>query len=214
MKKVLVSVLTAAAIAIGGYFYGTNSAGSNSANLHKVDEVPAQIMQVNKEGLAPNHYINALVVKASDGDTVEVSYKGEFYKVRFLDIDTPESVKQGVPVQTYSKEASELTKSKLMNQPVKLVFEKSVRDKYGRLLAYVFMKDGTFYNALLVRNGFARVEIVKPNAAYAGYFYRLQEQAVQDKAGLWGLPEKKQPFVKDEGGDYVPRYYQKEKKAH
>lgn len=212
MKKVLVPVL-AAIIAIGGYFYGTNNAGNNSAALHNVDEVPAQIMQINKEGLAPNHYINALVVKASDGDTVEVSYKGEFYKVRFLDVDTPESVKQGVPVQTYSKEASELTKGKLVNQPVKLVFEKSIRDKYGRLLAYVFMKDGTFYNALLVRNGFARVEIVKPNAVYAGYFYRLQEQAIQDKAGLWSLPEKKQPFVKDESGDYVPRYYQKEKKA-
>lgn len=209
-KRFLMSVLIVA-VAVGGYLTNLYDTKSSYGFIRKVEDIPAQILQADKEGLAPGKYIDAYVVKATDGDTFEVSYKKQVYKVRLLDVDTPESVKQGVTVQPYGKEASEFTKSMALNKPVKLVFEKGIRDKYGRLLAYAFLKDGTFLNAVLVRNGYARVEIVSPNKAHADYFYKLQQQAIADKLGVWSLPVDKQPFVKDGSGEFIPRYWQQEK---
>ncbi|MCR4436208.1 MAG: thermonuclease family protein [Clostridiales bacterium] len=205
MKKVLIPVL-AAAVIVGGYFFNASGINNKFTGIKNVDEIPPQILEINKEGLSPNHFVDAVVVKVLDGDTFEVRYKLALYKVRMLDLDTPESVKPNVPVQPFAKEASEFTRKKLLNQPVKLYFEKDLKDRYDRLLAYVFLKDGSFFNALLVRNGFARVEIVKPNIKYKEYFYKLQEQAIEEKAGLWGLKKDMQPFVKNESGEYVPKY--------
>jgi micrococcal nuclease len=123
-----------------------------------------------------------------------------------LDVDTPESVKKNVRVQEFGKEASEFTNKTLLDKAVKLVFEKDIKDRYGRLLAYIILKDNSLYNAVLVRNGYARVEIVSPNTSYSKYFNTLQDEAVKDKTGLWKLPSDKQPFVKRGNGRYVPRY--------
>lgn len=177
----------------------------------KVDETPAKIEKADKEGIVAGGYINAFVVKAVDGDTLSVKYMNRNYKVRLLDIDTPESVKEGVPVQEFSKEALKYTGSKTINANVKLVFGKSLKDKYGRLLAYVVLKDGIFLNAQLVRNGYARAEIIPPNIELADYFYKLEQKAVEEKKGLWALPEGKRPFIKDENGIYIPRYWKMQK---
>lgn len=213
MKKLL-PVFAALSVIAAYLFSGMGWKENISPGMHgiqKVTEIPQQVAQVKKEGMAPDKYISAFAVKVSDGDTIEVTYKGESYKVRLLYIDTPESVKPGLPVQPYGEEASEFTKSMVLNKPVKLVFEKGLRDKYGRLLAHVILKDGEYLNGMLVRNGYARVEVVPPNVKSSDYFYRLQDMAVKEKAGLWGLPENEQPFVKDEDGDYVPTYWIKQK---
>lgn len=173
----------------------------------KIDEMPAQIQEINREGFEPFGYIYVFVEKVIDGDTLKVKYKKDEYKVRLLDVDTPESVKEGIPVQKFSKEASEFTKHTVLNKNVKLIFSVGLKDKYGRLLAYVVLNDGTFLNAQLVRKGYARAEILPPNTELQDYFYNLEEKAVQEKVGLWALPKSKIPFIKDEDGNYIPRYW-------
>lgn len=206
MKKRIVVPVFALAISIAGYFFGFDNLINSKSNQQLEEKIPQKLQEVQKEGMAPNKYINAFVVKVTDGDTFEATYKGESHKVRLLCVDTPESVKQGVEPQPYSKDASDFTKQTLLNQSVKLIFDKEIRDRYGRLLAYAVLKEDIFFNAELVKKGYARVEIVSPNSSLKDYFYSLQETAVKEKVGFWALPKGKQPFVLDEKGKYVPVY--------
>lgn len=193
---------------------GSDPAGNTPKDGSSLDKYSALVIKMpgkEMEGLKKNGFIQAKVTKVVDGDTVDVDYKGKNYKVRLLCIDTPESVKQGVAVQPYAKEASGVTKKELYGRDVTLIFDKGLRDRYGRLLAYVVTEDGVNINAMLVGEGYARVEIVSPNSTYEDYFFELQQGAISDKAGLWGLPADQQPFVKDKDGNYIPRYYNLEK---
>lgn len=158
------------------------------------------------EGIAPGGYVSVKVKRIVDGDTIEVEYKNEDYKVRLLCIDTPETVKSGVDVQPYGKLAAEKLSSMVRNKEVTLVFEKDVDDRYGRLLAYIILKDGTCVNAALVKEGYARVNIVRPNTVHKDFFNELQDSAIKENKGVWSLPAKKRPFIKNEKGYYVPRY--------
>lgn len=215
MRKLILVI--AFVIAIAGYVtYGI--VGNDLPDIKimpdewkKAENIPSGLFESKKEGLAPGKFVNAYVKLVVDGDTIKVTYKKEEYNVRLLCIDTPESVKQGVDIQPFGKEASKATEKLVSGKPVKLVFDKGLRDKYGRLLAYVFLENGEFLNALLVRNGFARVEIVAPNSMYKAYFHKLQESAIDDKTGFWRLPASQQPFVVNENGEYVPRYWKTEK---
>ena len=169
--------------------------------------IPENIVHPAKSGRIPYGCITAYVTRVIDGDTIVVMYKSKKYRVRLLDIDTPESSREGLPVQEFAHQASEYTKSLVLNRTVKLVFQKELRDKYGRLLAYVIANGNVFVNALLVRNGFARIEVLQPNDDLLTYFKRLQEIAISERAGLWSLPKERQPFVRDSSGEYVPRYW-------
>lgn len=213
MRRKFFAPVLAIVIAAGGWLFSNQGTKIDTQALKQVDQIPEQITRVQKEGKAPGKYIDGFVVKVTDGDTMEVTYKGENEKVRLLCVDTPESVKSGVEVQEYSKEASQFTTQIALNKSVRLVFDKEERDRYGRLLAFAIIRgDGTdknkeiFLNALLVRNGYARVEIISPNSSLKDYFYALQDTAVKEKVGLWGLPKDKQPFILNEKGQYVPRY--------
>jgi micrococcal nuclease len=168
-------------------------------------ECPVAVPEL--EGIAPGGCIRVKVTKVTDGDTIKAEYEGEIYKVRLMYIDTPETVKEGVAVQPYGKEASDELAELLDGKAATLVFEKDLRDDYGRLLAFAFLKDGTCINVYMVDQGFARVEAVKPNTAYRDYFENLQENAIRENRGLWSLPPGKRPFVKKDEGYYVPRYY-------
>ncbi|HEX3029796.1 MAG TPA: thermonuclease family protein [Clostridia bacterium] len=188
--------------------WALNNDGSPNENVYsKIKGVPGLIARNTEEGLIPNGYVQVYVDRAVDGDTLAVIYQGDSLRVRLLDIDTPESVKQGVSVQPYAKEASNFTRKLVQGEKVKLIFEEGLKDKYGRLLAHVFLKDATYLNALLVRNGYARAEIISPNIVLKDYFLNLQEKAIKNKAGLWSLPQDEQPFVKNEYGEYVPRFW-------
>lgn len=213
MKKLVAGIVTLT-VAVSGYLLNIGNVREKNDikqphGIVSIQEVPSGILDITKEGIAPFSFINTTITRVTDGDTVEISYKGKDYKVRLLDVDTPESVKTNVAVQEYGKEASELTKKMLLNQPVKLVFEKGIHDRYGRLLAYIVLKDSSLYNASLVRNGYARVEIVSPNSKFSEYFYSLQDKAIKNKTGFWALPDDKQPFVKNSKGQYIPRYQMK-----
>jgi len=134
---------------------------------------------------APSGPVRAPVVRGVDGDTIVVRVDGEEEDVRFIGVDTPESVKPDTPVQCYALAASHFTDREVKGRTVRLVFDRERRDVYGRLLAYVYV-GGRFLNAELVRRGYARTLTIPPNDRFAGLFARLAREASADGRGLWG----------------------------
>jgi micrococcal nuclease len=125
----------------------------------------------------------ARVQRVVDGDTVVLA-GGE--RVRYIGVDTPESVKPGTPVQCFAEAASHYNERLIEGQRVRLRFDAERRDRYGRLLAYVYRaRDGLFVNAQLVRRGYASTLTIPPNVAHAGEFRRLAAAARRHGAGLW-----------------------------
>jgi micrococcal nuclease len=127
---------------------------------------------------------SAYVVRAVDGDTLEVAFAGRHEDVRLIGVDTPETVKPGTPVQCFGPRASHFTHHHLDGRRVRLVFGVERRDVYQRLLAYVYL-DGHLFNAELVRRGLARTLAIAPNTRFAGRFERLQSAASRAGTGLW-----------------------------
>ena len=125
------------------------------------------------------------VTRVVDGDTVEVQIGGREEDVRYIGVDTPETVKPEEPVQCFGPEASDFNHRLVEQKWVRLIFDEERRDVYGRLLAYVYLED-RFVNAELVRRGFARTLTILPNDRYAGRFQRLQMAAARAGRGLWG----------------------------
>jgi micrococcal nuclease len=125
------------------------------------------------------------VTRVVDGDTVEVQLDGSEEDVRYIGVDTPETVKPGEPVQCFGKRASGFNHRLVEGERVRLVFDEERRDVYGRLLAYVYL-DGRFVNADLVRRGLARTLSIPPNDRFADRFKRLEIAAARAGRGLWG----------------------------
>jgi micrococcal nuclease len=132
--------------------------------------------------------MSATVVRAVDGDTIEVRIDGTEEDVRYIGVDTPESVKPDTPVQCYALRASHFNAGLVEGETVRLVFDAERRDVYGRLLAYVYVGD-EFVNAELVRRGYARMLTIPPNDRYAERFERLAGEAAGAGRGLWGACE-------------------------
>src|SRR5689334_109928 len=129
---------------------------------------------------------SARVVRVVDGDTVVVRTGGRDERVRYIGVDTPESVKPGTPVQCFAKAASAANKRLVEGQEVRLVADAEARDRYGRTLAYVYRSsDGLFVNAELVRRGYAKPLTIPPNVAHAVELRRLAATARREGRGLW-----------------------------
>ena len=126
----------------------------------------------------------ARVERAVDGDTIVVSLGGREERVRYIGIDTPESVDPNEPVQCFAERASDFNARLVEGRRVRLVFDAERRDVYGRLLAYVYA-GGTFVNAKLVRLGYARTLQIAPNTNFADLFGRLERAAASAGRGLW-----------------------------
>jgi micrococcal nuclease len=127
------------------------------------------------------------VTKIVDGDTIHVQVGGRREKVRYIGVDTPETHKPGTPVQCYGRSASAFNARLVAERRVELRTDAETRDRYGRLLAYVYRRpDGLFVNAELVRRGFATILTIPPNVAHAAEFLRLQRAARAAGRGLWG----------------------------
>lgn len=126
----------------------------------------------------------AVVTRVVDGDTVEVQLGGVEEDVRYIGVDTPESVAPGQPVECFGKDASEFNRNLVEGERVRLRYGAERRDQYGRLLAYVYLGD-EFVNAELVRRGYARTLTIAPNDDFEGLFARLQQQAANAGRGLW-----------------------------
>jgi micrococcal nuclease len=127
----------------------------------------------------------AKVSRAVDGDTIEVLLDGRREDVRYIGVDTPETVKPDTPVQCFGPQASAFNHGLVEGRRVRLVFGVERRDVYGRLLAYVYLGE-RFVNAELVRRGLARTLTIAPNDRFAVRFERLQMRAARAGRGLWG----------------------------
>lgn len=184
------------------------NANDNTGVNEEAGESPIRVTEL--EGLVPGGYIKAVVKRVVDGDTVRAEYEGEEYRVRLLCVDTPESVKENVKEQPFGKQASERLEQLVLGKEVRLLFEKDLWDNYDRLLAYVILEDGACANVILITEGLARVNSVKPNTVHRDYFNTLQTRAIEEGRGLWSLPEEERPFVKKDDNYYVPRYYEDE----
>jgi micrococcal nuclease len=145
----------------------------------------------------PPGYEVATVTRVVDGDTIEARIEervdgpaggggqvGETYDVRFIGIDTPESVKPGTPVECFAKEASAATKALLEGESVRLVKDVEETDRYERLLRYVYIGE-EMANARLVANGYAYAFTYPPNVRHSELFVQLQREAREGKRGLW-----------------------------
>jgi micrococcal nuclease len=135
---------------------------------------------------APGTRLDAIVTRVVDGDTVKVRVRGRLETVRYIGMDTPETVKPHTPVQCYGKAASAFNARLVRARTVRLVFDAERRDRYGRLLAYVYREpDGLFVNAELVRRGYAQPLTIPPNVAHSSEFRRLARTARSGGRGLW-----------------------------
>ncbi len=145
------------------------------------------------------------VLDVVDGDTIKVEVDGKSETVRFLLVDTPESVHPNKPVQPFSKEASKYTEELLSGSDVELELGIGERDKYGRLLAYVYA-DGKSVQKSLLEKGLARVAYVfEPNTKYVDDYEKIQKQAQKEGVGIWSLENYTQEdgYVPKESGDRV-----------
>ncbi len=136
-------------------------------------------------GPAPGGSVRARVVRVVDGDTIVARVGGADEYVRYIGVDTPETVKPDTPVQCYGPRASDENHRLVEGRTVRLAFDSEVRDDYGRLLAYVHA-GGRFVNAELVRGGYARTLAIEPNTTHAAELQRLATRAAAAGRGLWG----------------------------
>lgn len=134
---------------------------------------------------APKDAVSARVQRVSDGDTFVATVKGRRERIRVIGVDTPESVSPNQPDEPYGEEASDFAKHHLDGETVRLAGDAEPRDRYGRMLAYVWLEDGTFWNALLVAEGYAQQLTVPPNVTYERLFRRLVGEARREDRGLW-----------------------------
>jgi len=126
----------------------------------------------------------AKVVRVIDGDTIEVKLEANTADVRYIGIDTPETHNG---VEHYGKEATEYNKALVGDRTVWLEIGEEARDKYDRLLAYVFLDPAqkSMVNAILVAQGYAEVMTIAPNDKHADLFEELSTDAESDSRGMW-----------------------------
>lgn len=143
---------------------------------------PSTIPLVSPSTL-PNHKGTGVkVINVVDGDTIKIE-TGE--TVRYIGIDTPESVDSRKPVQCYAKEASAKNEELVLGKTVELEKDISDKDRYGRLLRYIWIGD-SLINEVLVREGYAFSYSYPPDIKYQANFLEAQRKAREESKGLWG----------------------------
>lgn len=135
----------------------------------------------NKDDSSP------IVTHIVDGDTVVVIVDGVSEKVRLIGVDTPETVDPRKPVQCFGREASAFTKLLLLNKSIRLERDISQgdRDKYGRLLRYVFLTDGTIINQKIIAEGYGHEYTYRTPYRYRDDFKNAERSARESQKGLW-----------------------------
>ena len=185
MKKIKITGLAGFFLTLIAAFSFAASGKGNSSSGWKISFPFGQKADFN----------NILVTRVVDGDTLKL---GNGDRVRLIGIDTPEmhdssklyrdSQRSHVDVsqiKKLGKKAYEYTRNLVEGKKVRLEFDLERKDKYGRLLAYVYLQDGTFVNAEIVKQGFASLMTIPPNVKYADTFQQLYQEARENNRGLW-----------------------------
>jgi len=193
--QVVVIVLLLLAVAIGRYPWPrvADQAASPTSGVTSTSTEPT----ASPTEIRAGSLIAATVSRNVDGDTLHVlTSSGATEKVRFIGVNTPESTIEHEP---YGKEASSYTKKRLpVGTRVWLETDVGLRDRYGRLLAYVWLSPPTsrsaaevrakMFNAELLIRGYAQLMTVPPDVKYVDLFVPLQAAARDASRGLWALP--------------------------
>ncbi len=124
----------------------------------------------------------AFVKRAIDGDTIELA---DGRRVRYIGIDTPETVDPRKPVQCFGREAANKNRELVEGKEIELEKDVSETDRYGRLLRYVYLPSGEMVNEILVREGFAHSSSYPPDIKYQQLFIEAERQAREENVGLW-----------------------------
>jgi micrococcal nuclease len=178
------------------------------------------LYRVNEEGVTASNgadvsrMLEAYVRRVVDGDTIVVEIENppsplrKEERVRLLGVDTPETVDPRRPVERFGKEASRLTKETLEKETVYLAFDWDLRDRYGRLLAYVYLGKGRCYNAMLIGLGYGHAYLQYP-FQFIEEFRDYEKTARTKKLGLWG----KQPTLTVKNGTQINAMINKRRKG-
>ncbi|WP_391119178.1 thermonuclease family protein [Psychrobacillus sp. L3] len=145
---------------------------------------------------------SAVVTRVVDGDTIKVKVNGKEETVRLILVDTPETKHPKLGVQPFGPEASSFTKNTLTGEEIELEKDVSERDRYGRLLRYVWI-DGKLFNETLIEKGLARVAVFQPDVKYIDQFRELQQKAQKQRIGIWSIEN----YAQEDG------YHTEEKKS-
>jgi len=163
-----------------GLFLALAFAGGGGFDLFTTDDDNSPVQGASTTGR---------VLRVVDGDTVKVRLRGagRVVTVRYIGVDTPESVKPGEPVQCFGALASDFNDRLVTGRRVRLRMGRERTDRFGRTLAYVYLLEGRhrFVNAELVRRGYARTLEIPPNTDFADRFDRLERRARAERRGLW-----------------------------
>ncbi|MBI2598647.1 thermonuclease family protein [Candidatus Curtissbacteria bacterium] len=169
--------------------FGKNQAGRESTT---VENYPQVISASDSSQLLPeiNNLTTAKVSKVIDGDTIELE-NGQ--RVRYIGIDTPETVDPRKPVQCFGQESAAKNKELVEGKSISLEKDVSQTDKYGRLLRYVYLPageagvDDIFVNDYLVKEGFAQSSAFPPDIKYQDRLLQSQQRAQEQGKGLWSV---------------------------
>ncbi|MBQ7216715.1 MAG: thermonuclease family protein [Synergistaceae bacterium] len=181
-KKAILVIIAAIAV----YFFG----GQGIPNFLGRDSGQDTTLQQDDSG-----FVMGTVTRVVDGDTAEITVDGAKRRVRFLGVDTPETVHPNKPVQFFGPEASAFTKESLTGKRVWLEYDKNPQDRYNRHLAYIWTAKPNrittetirrdMFNAKMLLGGYAKVMIIKPNNRYATQFKEFEAEARNSRRGLW-----------------------------
>jgi micrococcal nuclease len=169
--------------------HSRNVPHSDAAAAQPAAGAPRGSSPASKRALPPDAVSTGTVARVIDGDTLRLS-NGD--RVRLIGVDTPETVHPNKPVERFGKEAAEFTRGFISGEEITLVYEPfsgasgSFRDRYGRLLAYVYRRrDNADLNAELVRQGYAHAYVNYPFSRMEE-FRRYEREARDAGRGLWG----------------------------
>jgi micrococcal nuclease len=162
---------------------------SASTQAQQVYHIPDSVRSIAALSRKLPAMTPARVERIVDGDTIVVSFDpatglGTDEKVRLIGVDTPETVDPRKPVQFFGAEASRFVAASILGKTVRLAFEPTIRDYFGRLLAYVFLEDGTCFNMAIIAEGYGFAYTKYP-FMFMDDFNKAEQKACESKKGRW-----------------------------
>ncbi len=202
-RKQLILIISIVFFIINIYFSESNQSQFNitasptasSTDQLVIDSTSSQLDQPETSTLAIHTSTNSssitfyTVSKVIDGDTLELQLGDKIEKVRLIGVNTPETVDPRRKVECFGREASDYAKKILTGQKVSLEFDPSQdqRDKYSRLLAYLYLENGSLFNLDLIKAGYAYEYTYKKPYLYQSQFQSAEDQAQSKQLGLWSV---------------------------
>lgn len=183
---VLTGFLISIASLANSYYLYNNLRKIVTSDLNYLDdriyEIEKLLVEQSVKNTTPKYDEYIKVKRVIDGDTIELE-NGE--RLRYIGIDTPELYDPRKPVQCFAEEASQKNKELVEGKLIKFYKDVSERDKYQRLLGYVYLEDGTFVNLEMVKQGYAFSYSYPPDISKQDEFLQAEKEAREKNLGLW-----------------------------